>query len=352
MRKLSASVPEADSSLSGGGVEEQHVVHETPHHAEHESDGHLVIKLVENLGFGTANFRRPRGNPMGDMVADRVAIVTGAGQGIGRATARTLAAEGARVVVADLDAGRVKGVIDEIGAGGGGAVDFVADLTEPGAPDAMVAKAIEAFGQLDIVVNNAGYNWDGLLHTMTDEQFQSQLDIHVVVPFRILRGPAKAEAAQGIERFRKVVNVTSVAAVFGQPGAGNYSAGKAALIGLTRTLANEWGPLKINVNAVAFGGISTRLSAPAQESGRIVVAGHEIQVGLAAPTARAYGMDAGHEWSDDEIYAPRPFSVVPLGRTGTVQEAANAVLYLCSPLSNYVHGHVHVVSGGFGYGVS
>jgi 3-oxoacyl-[acyl-carrier protein] reductase len=296
---------------------------------------------------------------MGNMVADRVAIVTGAGQGIGRATARTLAAEGGRVVVADLDAGRVKGVVDEITADGGGAIDFVADLTGPGAPDALVARAIEAFGQLDIVVNNAGYNWDGLLHTMTDEQFQSQLDIHVVAPFRILRaaaphlrGPAKAEAAQGIERFRKVVNVTSVAAVFGQPGAGNYSAGKAALIGLTRTLANEWGPLKINVNAVAFGGISTRLSAPAQESGRLVVAGHEVQVGLAPQTARAYGMDAGHEWNDDEIYAPRPFPVVPLGRTGTVQEAANAVLYLCSPLSNYVHGHVHVVSGGFGYGVS
>ena len=298
---------------------------------------------------------------MTEMLADRVAIVTGAGQGIGAATARTLAAEGARVVVADLDAGRVKGVVDEIrgASGSAAAVDFIGDLTEPGVPDALVASAIEAYGQLDIVVNNAGYNWDGLLHTMTDEQFQSQLDIHVVVPFRILRaaaphlrGPAKAEAAQGIERFRKVVNVTSVAAVLGQPGAGNYSAGKAALIGLTRTLANEWGPLRINVNAVAFGGISTRLSAPAQETGRMTVAGHEIQVGLASHTAKAYGMDAGHEWTDDEVYAPRPFPIVPLGRTGTVQEAANAILYLCSPLSNYVHGHVHVVSGGFGYGVS
>jgi 3-oxoacyl-[acyl-carrier protein] reductase len=294
---------------------------------------------------------------MTEMLADRVAIVTGAGQGIGAATARTLAAEGARVVVADLDAGRVKSVVDEIGSAA--AVEFVGDLTEAGAPDALVARAIDVYGQLDIVVNNAGYNWDGLLHTMTDEQFQSQLDIHVVVPFRLLRaaaphlrGPAKAEAAQGIERFRKVVNVTSVAAVLGQPGAGNYSAGKAALIGLTRTLANEWGPLKINVNAVAFGGISTRLSAPAQESGRMAVAGHEIQVGLAPHTAKAYGMDATHEWSEDEVYAPRAFPIVPLGRTGSVQEAANAILYLCSPLSNYVHGHVHVVSGGFGYGVS
>jgi 3-oxoacyl-[acyl-carrier protein] reductase len=298
---------------------------------------------------------------MTDMLADRVAIVTGAGQGIGAATARTLAAEGAKVVVADLDAARVKDVVGEIGAihGSEGAVEFVGDLTEPGTPDALVARAVEAFGQLDIVVNNAGYNWDGLLHTMSDEQFQSQLDIHVVVPFRILRaaaphlrGPAKAEAAQGIERFRKVVNITSVAAVFGQPGAGNYSAGKAALIGLTRTLANEWGPLKINVNAVAFGGISTRLSAPVQESGRMMVGGHEIQVGLAAHTAKAYGMDPSREWTDEEVYAPRPFPIVPLGRTGTTDEAANAILYLCSPLSNYVHGHVHVVSGGFGYGVS
>jgi 3-oxoacyl-[acyl-carrier protein] reductase len=294
---------------------------------------------------------------MTEMLADRVAIVTGAGQGIGAATARTLAAEGARVVVADLDAARVKSVVEEIGPEA--ATEFVGDLTGSGVPDALVARAIESYGALDIVVNNAGYNWDGLLHTMTDEQFQSQLDIHVVVPFRLLRaaaphmrGPAKAEAAQGIERFRKVVNVTSVAAVFGQPGAGNYSAGKAALIGLTRTLANEWGPLKINVNAVAFGGISTRLSAPAQESGRMTVAGHEIQVGLAPHTAKAYGMDASHEWTEDEVYSPRAFPVVPLGRTGSVQEAANAILYLCSPLSNYVHGHVHVVSGGFGYGVS
>jgi 3-oxoacyl-[acyl-carrier protein] reductase len=267
---------------------------------------------------------------MTEMLADRVAIVTGAGQGIGAATARTLAAEGARVVVADLDAARVKSVVEEIGPEA--ATEFVGDLTGSGVPDALVARAIESYGALDIVVNNAGYNWDGLLHTMTDEQFQSQLDIHVVVPFRLLRaaaphmrGPAKAEAAQGIERFRKVVNVTSVAAVFGQPGAGN---------------------------AVAFGGISTRLSAPAQESGRMTVAGHEIQVGLAPHTAKAYGMDASHEWTEDEVYSPRAFPVVPLGRTGSVQEAANAILYLCSPLSNYVHGHVHVVSGGFGYGVS
>ena len=291
---------------------------------------------------------------LGPMLTDRVAIVTGAAQGIGRALALTLAQHGARVVVADLDGDRVNGVVREVG--GDASVGFVRDLTEPGAADELVDRTIDAFGQVDIVVNNAGYNWDGLLHTMSDEQFQAQLDIHLVVPFRILRaaapylrGPAETEAEQGIERFRKVVNVTSVAAALGQRGAGNYAAAKSGLIGLTRALANEWGPLKINVNAVAFGGISTRLAAPAQSS--IAVGGHEVQVGLAAGAARSYGMEPGRDMSDEELYAPRPMPV-PLGRTGTAQEAANAILYLCSPLSNYVHGHVHVVSGGLGYGMA
>ena len=291
---------------------------------------------------------------LGPMLTDRVAIVTGAAQGIGRALALTLAQHGARVVVADLDGDRVNGVVTEIGSET--SVGFVRDLTELEAPDALVDRTIDAFGQIDIVVNNAGYNWDGLLHTMSDEQFQAQLDIHLVVPFRILRaaapylrGPAETEAEQGIERFRKVVNVTSVAAALGQRGAGNYAAAKSGLIGLTRTLANEWGPLKINVNAVAFGGISTRLAAPAQTS--IVVGGREVQVGLAGKAARSFGMEPGREMSDDELSAPRAMQV-PLGRTGTAQEAANAILYLCSPLSNYVHGHVHVVSGGLGYGMA
>jgi 3-oxoacyl-[acyl-carrier protein] reductase len=297
-----------------------------------------------------------RPQALGPMLADRVAIVTGAAQGIGRASAITLAQHGARVVVADLDGDRVNGVVNEVG--GEASVGFVRDLTEPGAADALVDRTIDAFGQVDVVVNNAGYNWDGLLHTMSDEQFQAQLDIHLVVPFRILRaaaphlrGPAETEAKQGIERFRKVVNVTSVAAALGQAGAGNYAAAKAGLIGLTRTLANEWGPLKINVNAVAFGGISTRLAAPAQSDRRVVVGGYEVQVGLAAGAARSYGMEPGREMTDEELYAPRSLPA-PLGRTGTAQEAANAILYLCSPLSNYVHGHVHVVSGGLGYGMA
>lgn len=292
----------------------------------------------------------------GPMLEDRVAIVTGGAQGIGRATALTLVEHGARVVVADLDGDRVNGLVSEIG--GKSAIGFVGDLTAMGAPDALVGQAIDAFGQLDIVVNNAGYNWDGLLHKMSDEQFQAQLDIHLVAPFRILRaaaphlrGPAKAEAAQGIERFRKVVNVSSVAAALGQVGAGNYAAAKSGLIGLTRALANEWGPLKINVNAVAFGGISTRLAAPAQSDRRVVVGGREVQVGLADTAARNLGMEPGREMTDEELYAPRPMPV-PLGRSGTAQEAANSILYLCSPLSNYVHGHVHVVGGGMGYGLT
>src|SRR5215216_5932947 len=204
----------------------------------------------------------------------RAAIVTGSARGIGRATAELLAAEGARVLVNDLDGDLAEQAAGEIR---GETSVFGGDLTKDGVPDRLVQKAIDEFGQLDIVVNNAGYTWDGPIHKMSDEQFQAMIDIHNVVPFRVLRAaaphlrePAKKEREEGIENFRKVVNIASVSGTMGNAGQANYSSGKSGVVGLTKTLAKEWGQFKINVNAVAFGFVETRLTAAKEDAGTIV----------------------------------------------------------------------------------
>src|SRR5919199_3536139 len=193
----------------------------------------------------------------------KAAIVTGSARGIGRATAELLAEQGARVLINDLDADVAEQAASEIS---GETTVFGGDLTKEGVPDQLVQKAVDEFGQIDIIVNNAGYTRDGVAHKMTDDQFQAMLDIHTVVPFRILRAaaphlrePAKQEKEEGREVFRKVVNVSSTSGTMGNPGQANYASGKAGVVGLTKTMAKEWGPLKINVNAVAFSWIEKRM---------------------------------------------------------------------------------------------
>jgi 3-oxoacyl-[acyl-carrier protein] reductase len=260
------------------------------------------------------------------------AIVTGSARGIGRATAELLASEGAQVLINDLDGDVAEEAAGEIQ---GETATFAGDLTKDGVPEQLVEKAVEAFGKLDIVVNNAGYTWDGPIHKMADDQFQAMLDIHTVVPFRVLRAaaphlrePAKKEREEGQEVFRKVVNVTSISGTFGNAGQANYSSGKAGAVGLTKTLAKEWGQFKINVNAVAFGFVETRLTAAKEEGGKIEREGKEIALGI------------------PEQMRSMAAAIIPLGRPASPAEAAAPVLFLCSPWSNYVHGQVLNVTGG------
>jgi 3-oxoacyl-[acyl-carrier protein] reductase len=262
----------------------------------------------------------------------KAAIVTGSARGIGRATAELLAEQGARVLINDLDGDVAEQAAAEIS---GETAVFGGDLTQPGIPDQLIQKAVDEFGQIDIIVNNAGYTWDGVAHKMTDEQFQAMLDIHTVVPFRVcraaaphLREPAKKERDEGREVFRKIVNISSISGTMGNAGQVNYSAGKAGVVGLTKTLAKEWGGFKVNVNAIAFGFIETRLTAAKDEGGKIEIEGKEIDLGI------------------PEQMRQLASAIIPLGRPATPEEAAGPVFFLCSPWANYIHGQVINVTGG------
>jgi 3-oxoacyl-[acyl-carrier protein] reductase len=298
-----------------------------------------------------------------DLLAGQVAIITGGARGIGGAAATTLAANGARVVIAEVDSAKadeaVKTLNDSFGPGT--ASGFIADLVAPGACDALVAHTLSAYGALDIVVNNAGYAWDGRVHSMTDEQFQAMLDIHLVVPFRlaracapIFRAAAKADADAGQVRHRKTVMVSSMAGAWGLDGAANYAAAKAGMLGLMRSLAQEWGAMNVNVNAVAFGIIQTRFGLPQSDHEVIQTGGRTIHVGMPARQAERLGVqiDPDRVVTDEEMYAAKKIPGILLGRTGTIREAADAIFWLCSPLSDYVTGQMIPVNGGARGGMS
>jgi 3-oxoacyl-[acyl-carrier protein] reductase len=267
---------------------------------------------------------------------NKVALISGSGRGIGRALALKLAADGAHVVINDVDAAPAAAVVDEIVKGGGKAVSCVGSVTAAGFAEKFVGVAMETFGGIDIIVNNAGYTWDNVIQKMTDEQFQAMLDVHLVAPFRILRSAAepiralaKQEAKQGKEVFRKVVNISSMAGTNGNAGQANYSSAKAALVGLTKTMSKEWGRYKVNVNCVAYGFINTRLTQAMETSEATVsIDGRELQIGV--PDAMRMSLPA----------------LVPIGRSGTPEEAAGAVYLFCIPESNYISGQVLLVGGG------
>ena len=269
-------------------------------------------------------------------LASKAAIVTGAGRGIGRAIASKLAEAGASVLLVDIDTAALEETSQMISRTGGTASALAGDLADPKFPDVIVSELAARYGAPDIVVNNAGYTWDSVIQKTTDEQFQAMLDIHLVAPFRLLRAvshpvrqTAKREIAAGRSVTRKVVNITSISGLDGNPGQCGYSSGKAGVVGLTKTLAKEWGRYNVTVNAVGFGLIETRLTRPMDDPDTAVSIGErQLRVGM-QKNVREEAMQS-----------------IPLGRLGTPEEAADAVFFFCCPLSDYVTGEVLVCGGG------
>ena len=270
-------------------------------------------------------------------LAGKTAIVSGAGRGIGRSVAIKLAAEGANVVVNDLDPDPAEQVVAEITAAGGTAVACAGSVTASDFAERFVGTATENFDGLDIIINNAGYTWDNVVQKMSDEQWDAILDVHLKAPFRVLRAAqpviskaAKAEREAGLRVHRKIVNISSIAGLYGNAGQLNYSSAKAGVVGMTRTLAKEWGRYNVNVNAVAFGFIETRLTEVAADGDATIdIEGREIKVGVNPQLLGALK------------------AMIPLGRPGTPDEAAGSVVMLTYPEADYVSGQILVTGGGF-----
>ncbi|EIE99134.1 SDR family NAD(P)-dependent oxidoreductase [Saccharomonospora glauca] len=272
---------------------------------------------------------------MSATLAGRGAIVSGSSRGIGRAVAERLAAEGAGVVVNGMDKKAVDDTVATITSAGGAAVGYVGDVTADGFAEEFVATAVREFGSLDIVVNNAGFPWDNVIQKTTDEQWDTMLDTHLKAPFRILRAAqpilrdqAKNDEKRGRYVHRKVVNVSSIAAIYGNVGQVGYASAKAGIFGLTKTLAKEWGRYRVNVNAVAFGIIDTRLISSVTEGHTIPVGDREIPIGV------------------NDAVLDHIVQTVPLGRFGTVTEAAGSIYLFCCPDSDYVTGEILTCGGG------
>ncbi|MBD0325746.1 MAG: SDR family oxidoreductase [Pyrinomonadaceae bacterium] len=270
------------------------------------------------------------------LMEGKVAIITGAARGIGRACAEVFARYGARVVLSDIDEAPTHEAVEQIKAAGADALAVPGDVTTQDFAPRLIRATLDGFGRIDAIINNAGYTWDGVIHKMTDEQWQAMLDVHLTAPFRIIRAAseylretAKREREeQGRATARKIVNVSSTTGTRGNAGQTNYAAGKAGIIGVTKTLAKEWGQFNIQVNAVAFGFIETRLTQ-AKETGEHV-------------TRESADIALGIPQQHREI----AFRMIPMGRGGTPEEAAGAVLFFASPLSDYVSGQVLEVTGG------
>jgi len=271
------------------------------------------------------------------MIDGKVAIVTGSGRGIGAAAAKKLAAEGASVVVSDIDPTPAEETVAAIRKAGGRAIAVVGDVTDPAFPSQLIKATLHSFGGLDIIVNSAGYTWDAVMQNMSDKQWYAMLDVHTTAPFRILReafssfirhAAKQEQAANGMANPRKVINVTSVSALYGIPGQANYSAAKAGVIGMTKTLSREWGRYNIQVNCACFGYIETRLTARKEAAEKLERHGEEIMLGI------------------PEHLRHQAKALIPLGRAGTPEDAAGPIFFLASPLSDFVSGAVLEVTGG------
>lgn len=261
-------------------------------------------------------------------LSGRVAVVTGAARGIGRATALRLADNGAQVVLNDLENSPLRDVVNEINRRGGSATCTVGDVARPDTANELVGHGVERFGTIDIVVNNAGTTRDRMFHNLADSDLEIALDANLRTAWQttraalaVMRPAAKDELAHSgqVGYQRKIVFTSSVAALTGNRGQANYTAAKGALIAMTKTLAQELGPLGINVNAVAPGFIDTRLTAASSEPGDL-------------------GIPEGVRTSVRGMIA--------LGRFGQPEDIANATAFLVSPEADYISGITLPVTGG------
>lgn len=272
------------------------------------------------------------------MFQNQVVVITGAGRGIGAAAAKLFARYGAQVVVNDLDAAPCQAVVAEIEASGGQATAVPGSVTDPDFPAHLLATAVQTYGKLNVLVNNAGFTWDGMLHKMSDEQWQQILNIHATAPFRLIRAAApymrqaakeEKEAGKTVEP-RCIINISSTSGLHGNIGQINYATGKMGVVGLTKTIAKEWGPFGIRCNAVAFGFIETRMTQAREMGETVNIGGNEVSVGIPSHLRQMAPM------------------LIPLGRTGTAEEAASGIVLMASPLASYITGHVLEVTGGAG----
>jgi len=275
---------------------------------------------------------------MTSLLANQIAIVTGAGRGIGAATAKLFAEHGATVVVNDLNPEPAEETVAAIQANGGEAIALSGDVTQPDFPAMLMKTTMEKYGKINLLVNNAGYTWDSMVHKMSDEQWEAILDIHTTTPFRMIRAiapylrePAKAEKAAGQPyEPRCIINISSTSGLHGNIGQANYALAKMGIVGLTKTIAKEWGPFGIRCNAVAFGFIDTRLTRPKENRESIEVGDRKVALGIPEQIR--------------EFASTRS----PLERPGSPEEAAAGVLLMASPLASYITGHTLEVTGGAG----
>lgn len=283
----------------------------------------------------------PTAASSGGMLSGQVAIITGSGQGIGAAAAKLFAKEGAKVVVTDLDAAKANAVVDEIKKDGGDAIAIPGDVTDAAYPDKLIQGTISAYGKINVIVNNAGYTWDGMLHTMPDAQWEAMLKVHNTAPFRIVRAaaPHMREVAKkelqekgAPQEPRCIINISSTSGLHGNAGQANYATAKLGVVGLTKTICKEWGPFGIRCNAIAFGFIHTRLTQAKSQESTIKVDGKTVQLGMPANLANA----------------KERLDHIPLRRGGTPEEAAGSILLLASPHASFISGHCLEVTGGMG----
>lgn len=263
------------------------------------------------------------------LIENKVAVVTGAGRGIGQAIAELFAREGAKVVVNDVDRDVAEETVKLCHAAGAQAFAFTGSVADRHDTDALMAATVEQFGCLDILINNAGITRDRVVHKMSDLDWDLVLDVNLKGTFNTIRSAApylrdvakKEKDELGAPRYhRKIVNFFSTAAIRGNPGQINYAAAKMGNVGITRTMAQEWGPFWINVNAVAPGLTETRMTATKEE------------------TNGAYGIPMAQK----EALISR----IPFGRAAVPLDIARVVLFFSCPLSDFVTGQEINVSGG------